>query len=239
MRKAHACRRKIDWRTGPRSSYLLGMKLYRFRYSPYARKVQTVLDLLRAEYDVHEVSYSQRDELAELTGGYIYVPVLVDAGQVLTESRDICNHLMARKDAEWLVPAPLEAGIWAYHDFCDGPLEDVTFRIASPDVRAQWKTPGERALYTLIKERKFGAGCVDRWLAEREPLIASFRRLFAPTERTLARQRFVFGERPTLADAALHGSSLMLEEAADGLLARVSPGLAEHAARMQAFLAQR
>lgn len=230
---------KIDWRLPPRSGYLLGMKLYRFRYSPYARKVQTVLDLLKAEYEVVEVSYSQRDELAELTGGYIYVPVLVDAGRVLTESRDICIHLMARKDAQWLVPAALEAGIWAYHEFCDGQLEDITFRIGSPDVRSQWKSPGERALYTLVKERKFGAGCVDRWLVEREQLIANFRKLFAPSERTLARQRFLFGERPTLADAALHGSSLMLEEAADGLLPRVSPALAEHAARMKAFLAQR
>lgn len=223
----------------PRTGYLLGMKLYRFRYSPYARKVQTVLELLKVQYDVVEVSYSQRDELAELTGGYVYVPVLVDAGKVLTESRDICSHLLARHDAQWLVPAALEAGVWAYHDFCDGALEDITFRIASPDVRTQWKSAGERALYTLVKERKFGAGCVERWLAEREQLIDNFRKLFAATERTLGRQRFVFGERPTLADAALHGSSLMLEEAAAGLLAQVSPALAEHAGRMKAFLAQR
>ncbi|HEX6243257.1 MAG TPA: glutathione S-transferase [Polyangiales bacterium] len=213
------------------------MKLYRFRYSPFARKVQTVLDLLAIEYDAIEVGYSQRDELAELTGGYILVPVLMDGGRVLTESRDICEYLLARPDAAWLSPAALEGAVWGYADFSDGPLEDLMFRIASPDVRAQWRSPGERALYTLVKERKFGAGCVDRWLRERDQLIAGARKLLAPTERTLKRQRFLFGERPTLADAALHGHSLMLEEASAELLPQVSEGLAEHAARMKAFLA--
>jgi glutathione S-transferase len=214
------------------------MKLYRFRYSPYARKVQTVLDLLKLEYDLVEVSYSQRDELAELTGGYIYVPVLVDAGRVHTESRDICEHLVAKPGAEWLVPLALDAGVWAYTDFVDSQVEDFAFRIASPDVRKQWASLGERALYTLIKERKFGAGCVERWLEERDALLAGLGRVLRATERTLQRQRFLFGERPTLADAALHGNSLMLDEASPQLLARVAP-LAEHATRMKAFLAAR
>ena len=35
------------------------MKLYRLRYSPYARKVQMVLDLLPLPYELVEVSYGQ------------------------------------------------------------------------------------------------------------------------------------------------------------------------------------
>jgi glutathione S-transferase len=215
------------------------MKLYRFRYSPFARKVQTVLDLLQCAYEPVEVAYSERDELAELTGGYIHVPVLVDAGRVVTESRDICEHLLARPGADWLAPPALEGAVWGYTDFSDGPLEDLMFRIASPDVRVQWRSPGERALYTMIKERKFGAGCIDRWASERHALIAGARRLLAPTVRTLERQRFVFGDRPTLADAALHGHALMLEEASPTLLPHVSEGLAEHSTRMKTFLATR
>ena len=70
------------------------MKLYRLRYSPYARKVQMLLDLLRRPYELIEVSYGDRNELATLTGGYIYVPVLVDdAGKVLCESRAICGDM--------------------------------------------------------------------------------------------------------------------------------------------------
>ena len=40
------------------------MKLYRFRYSGYARKVQMLLDLIGARYDLVEVPYGDREELA-------------------------------------------------------------------------------------------------------------------------------------------------------------------------------
>jgi glutathione S-transferase len=211
------------------------MKLYRFPHSPFARKVQTVLDLLRLEYEVVDVRYGERNELAELTGGYVYVPVLVDGSQVLTESRDICRYLVEQKGGEWLVPSPLEGPIWAYCDFADGPLEDLTFRIASPDTRPHWPTPSDRALYTMNKERKFGAGCIEQWLRDRDQLFARAQRLLAPTESTLRKQPFVFGDKPCLADAALHGHSLMLRHANPELLPRLSHALSEHAARMEAL----
>src|SRR5262245_52118424 len=124
------------------------MKLYRFRYSPYARKVQMLLDLMGARYDLVEVPYLDRDELATLTGGYVYVPVLVhDAGNVITESRTICERLLADPNAAArLTPSPWEGPIWAYADFTDGPLEDVMFRIASPAMRDRWARPTESAL---------------------------------------------------------------------------------------------
>ena len=215
------------------------MKLYRFHYSPFARKVQTLLDLLGLSYEAIDVQYGERNELATLTGGYVYVPVLVDDdGAAIIESRDICQRLLARPGAEWLAPSPLEGPIWGYADFVDNVVEDVAFRIASPDVREQWPSASDRALYNMNKERKFGAGCVDRWLREREQLSAKLRKLLAPSFGTLSKQPFLFGERPSLADAALHGQSLMLEAANPELLARVAEPLAEHARRMQAFLAR-
>jgi glutathione S-transferase len=214
------------------------MKLYRFRHSPFARKVQTVLELLRLEYEAVDVRYGERNELATLTGGYVYVPVLVDDdGAVIVESRDICQRLVERPGARWLVPSPLEGPIWAYCDFADGPLEDITFRIGSPDTREQWPTASDRALYTMNKERKFGPGCIESWRRDRDALIDRTRRLLAPSMMTLRQRRFLFGDRPTLADAALHGHSLMLREASPTLLLRVSEGLAEHARRMDEFLA--
>src|SRR5260221_10733525 len=174
------------------------MKLYRFRYSPYARKVQMLLDLLGARYDLIEVPYSDRTEIATVTGGYIYVPVLVDeAGKVIPESRDICEHLVASEAGARLVPAPWEGPIWAYADFVDGPLEDVMFRIASPAVRDAWPSASDRALYVLIKERKFGAGCVDAWERDRAAWIEKAKTFLAPTRRTLAAQPFLFGAAPT------------------------------------------
>lgn len=214
------------------------MKLFRFRYSPYARKVQMVLDLLRRPYELVEVPYGDRNELARLTGGYIYVPVLQDDdGVVVTESRRICEKLLAGGAGRTLVPSPFEGPIWAYADYCDGPLEDVLFRIASPMIRDAWAEPGDRALYNLIKERKFGPGCVDLWLADQSSLVARARHMLRPTLSTLEQQPFLFGARPTLADAALYGNLAMLREADAALLATLSPALEQYMARLEAAAA--
>ena len=215
--------------------YCSGMKLYRFRYSPYARKVQMLLDLLGAEYQLIEQSYADRSELSELTGGYIQVPVLLtEEGRAIVESRVICEHLLAGAASEKLVPAPLEGPIWAYADFVDGPLEDVLFRIASPDIRDAWPTAAERGLYVYIKERKFGAGCVDAWRRDRSQLIQRAQSLLAPTLRTLAQRPFLFGDSPSLADAALYGNCVMLEEARPELLSQISTQLVSYSRRLEA-----
>jgi len=194
------------------------MKLFKFDYSPYARKVQAVLDLMGAPYEAVEVPYGARRELVALTGGYLQVPVLVDeAGRVITESRRICEYLLEGDAARRLTPSPFEGPIWAYADFCDSPLEDVLFRVATPPLVAQKTTPEERALFVYIKERKFGSGCVERWATDREGLLAQGRKLLEPTARTLTVQPFLFGSEPTLADAALYGNFAMLA-AADGNL---------------------
>jgi glutathione S-transferase len=215
------------------------MKLYRTRHSPFARKVQMLLDLLPLEYELVEANYTDRSELARVTGGYIYVPVLVaDDGAVTVESRRICEQLLAGPAGQKLVPAPFEGPIWAYADFCDGPLEDVLFRVASPAIRDAWADPGARALFNLIKERKFGAGCVDAWRNDQPALLARGRHLLAPTLTTLEQQPFLFGARPTLADAALYGNLAMLEEADPALLRRLSPGLVAYKLRVEAARAR-
>jgi glutathione S-transferase len=212
------------------------MKLFRFRHSPFARKVQMVLDLLGTPHEVVDVPYVDRSEMARLTGGTIMVPVLVDdAGAVTIESRDICEKLIARTPGgARLTPAPLEGPIWAYADFIDGPVEDLLFRVASPFVRDQWKTDWERGLYVFSKERKFGAGCIDAWQRDREALLARARRLLAPSLSTLRQQSFLFGARPTLADAALYGVLAMLEAVNPELVSRCDPSLPAFARRVEA-----
>lgn len=140
--------------------------------------------------------------------------------------------------AAWLVPSPLEGPIWGYCDFADGPLEDLTFRIASPEVRDSWPSPSDRALYVMNKERKFGAGCVDAWQRDRELLLSRAQTLLEPSVSTLRKQSFLFGERPTLADAALYGSLLMLEVAGPALVAALSPTLVEYSSRMREAVAR-
>ncbi|HEY7371380.1 MAG TPA: glutathione S-transferase [Polyangia bacterium] len=216
------------------------MRLFRFRHSPFARKVQMVLELLGTPHDVVDVPYVDRSEMARLTGGYILVPVLVDdAGAVTVESRDICQKLLSGPAGARLVPAPLEGPIWAYADFIDGPVEDLLFRVASPFVRDQWKTDWERGLYVFSKERKFGAGCIDAWQRDRDGLLARARRLLAPSVSTLGRQSFLFGAGPTLADAALYGVCAMLEAVNPELVSRLDPALPPYLRRVEAAAPRR
>ncbi|MBI5503674.1 MAG: glutathione S-transferase family protein [Deltaproteobacteria bacterium] len=195
------------------------MKLYSFPYSCYARKAQMVLDLLGARYEVVDVPYGDRTELALLTGGYIQVPVLVDdAGEVTADSRSICKRLLDGPRGAELVPPPWQGPIWAYSDWCDGPLEDVCFRLATPGLRELFERPADRALYTFIKERKFGRGCVEEWKRSEEALLARTGEMLAPTIETLRRQSFLFGASPTLADASLYGLCFMLRAASPRFL---------------------
>jgi glutathione S-transferase len=215
------------------------MKLHRLSYSPYARKVQIVIELLRKPCEVIDVVYGNRSNLAQLTGGYIYVPVLeTDEGAVITESRSICEYLLQGAEGAKLVPSPLQGPIWAYADFADGPLEDVLFRIASPILRAAWADPWERALYTLVKERKFGAGCVDQWAKDQATLLERARVLLAPSVATLQQVPFLFGQSPTLADAALYGNLAMLEAADPALLDKLGPNLLDFMRRLERSAAQ-
>jgi glutathione S-transferase len=160
--------------------------------------------------------------------------LVTDDGEVLTESRVICEYLVSREPGKRLVPAPWEGPIWAYADFTDGPLEDMLFRIASPAVRDAWPTAFARALYVLVKERKFGAGCVDAWERDRAGLIERGRKLLEPSLQTLRTRPFLFGDRPTLADAALYGQCAMLDAGSQQLSAAISPELSSFAQRLEA-----
>ena len=185
------------------------MRLYRFPYSCYALKVQCLLGLagMRAEFE--DVPYGDRSGLVEVTGGYIHVPVLVDdAGKVHVDSRAIAQFIVAQVPR--LLASPREGPVWAYADWADQMLEDPCFKLVAPAIRRRFARPADRALYTLIKERKYGAGCVEAWEKSTGALLEQARAALAPTDQTLRVSPFLFGELPTLADAALWGQIAML-----------------------------
>jgi glutathione S-transferase len=186
------------------------MRLFRFPHSPYALKLQALLELMGRRYTVVDVGFLERGELLALSGG-LYVPALQEEdGTVTVDSRRIAERLVAQPGGAAMAPSPWEGPIWAVCDWIDGPLEELLFRLAAPSVRAAWTKPEERAFYTLIKERKFGAGCLEQWARDRTELIARSRSLLAPISRTLSAQPFLFGDKPTLADATLYGQFGML-----------------------------
>ena len=93
--------------------------------------------------------------------------------------------------------------------------------------------PSSVASAVLIKERKFGAGCIDAWQRDQGALIDAAERLLKPTLQTLAKRAFLFGDAPTLADAALYGLCAMIEEGNPRLLPRVSEQLVAFSRRVE------
>ena len=63
--------------------------------------------------------------------------------------------------------------------------------------------------------------------------------LLAPSLKTLAVCPFLFGDEPTLADAALYGQCVMLEEGDPKLLARIDEALVPFARRVEKKAAER
>ena len=209
------------------------IKLYRLDYSPFVHKVQRVLDLMGTDYDVVDVPYGDRTELAELTGGYIQVPVLSADGEVITDSRNICKWLVSQPSGRWLVPPDLAGAVWAYADWCDGPFEDVMFRISTPQIARRFARLADRALFVYIKERKYGTGCVAQWEREHDSLVEKAADLVQPSVETLRSEPFVFGAEPTLADAALFGQFAMLRTADPALPAKVSKAIVPWMQRLE------
>jgi glutathione S-transferase len=206
------------------------MKLFQFAYSPYAAKVRKCLELKGIAFELVEVPYLDRRELVRLTGGIIMLPVLADGDSVVCDSPRITEYLDQRY-APSLRPPPLGAAAAVFESWSDNVLEDVAFRLASPacEKRIAALNGGRedaRAMYRFVKERKFGAGCIDAWDKGAPELRARLFALIAPLVRTLEAQPFLLGARATLADAAVYGNLYMLEWAMPGWIGEHVPELA-------------
>jgi glutathione S-transferase len=184
----------------------MAARLFQFVSSPFCAKVRKILEFKGVEHEVVEVDYVERKELV-VASGQIMVPALrLDSGETIVDSTKIALRL------EELVPQPtlLPPGWRGMHrvlnDYIDNPLEDVLFRAAVPDELVHWRRrgPDREALWRLIRERRFGAGFVDRMVAERDAHWRCAMDALGPFEETLENKAFLLG-RIGLADFALYG----------------------------------
>ena len=96
-------------------------------------------------------------------------------------------------------------------DYIDNQLEDSVYRVALADELAYYSRQGadRAALWRLIRERKYGAGFVDRVIADHAANWERARAALAPFEEQLASVPFLTG-RIGLADFALYGQLFYL-----------------------------
>jgi len=181
-------------------------RLYQFGSSPYCAKVRKILDFKGIEYEIVEVDYLERKELLAASGQLTVPALTLDGGETIVDSARIAARLEALQPEPTILPSGWRGMHRVLAGFIDNQLEDALFRAAIPDQLAYWRERGnDRAeLWRLIRERKYGAGFVDRVIAGHRAELALATAALAPFEEALAERPFLFG-RIGLADFALYG----------------------------------
>ncbi|MFO0595885.1 MAG: glutathione S-transferase family protein [Myxococcaceae bacterium] len=210
------------------------MRLFQFHYSPFADKVRTCLALKGLSAELVEVKYLQRAELVKVSGG-VGIPVLVDGTAVVSDSPRIVEYLDA-KGTPWLRSDPLSLVL---EQWAESVLEDTAFRLACPgleDLIGREQGDEAKAMFRLVKERKYGAGIVATWRAEQQKWLAETKNLLTPIARVVSEHDWVLrGGKPSVADAAIAGQLHMVDCALPGLLASELPALGKWVQRLRSF----
>jgi glutathione S-transferase len=201
------------------------VKLYQFPYSPFAAKVRIGLKAKGLACELVDVPYLERQELVAISGG-VMVPVLVDGETVVKDSPAI----MAYLDQHY-APSLRESQLAVIiEQWADGAVEDVAFRLACPGmeelvVSTNGGRADVRAMFRLVKERRYGVGCIEAWKHDAVTYSAHLKSLLAPVVAVLERQPYLLGESLSLADAAVVGQLSMVEASVPGWLKANLPAL--------------
>ncbi len=207
------------------------MRLLQFPYSPFAAKLRTILKLKNLACEVVDVPYLDRAELVKLTGT-IYVPVLHDGDTVVSDSARIVEYL-EKKGGPTVYGDPLASVL---EQWADEYFEEFAFKLACPGLEERMgREQGleAKALFTLIKERRYGAGCIAQWKRDEAQWRENTLKLLAPIAQTLTKRAWLVGESPSVADAALAGQLTMVEFAFPNFVATHVPALSAWYAKLK------
>lgn len=184
--------------------------LYQLEHSPFCIGITRLLTALGVEHSVKNVSAGDRREIIELTkSGSYQVPVLEHEGRVIFEptgdSQNVPYYIEEQFGGGRLFPAALEGLQNILIPHIENEVEGITFKLTDPHFLATIADPVEKIMVLRHKERKFGTGCEERWLAERESLGAQAAAILRPFDQILAHQPWLLGPAPVYTDFLLYG----------------------------------
>lgn len=182
------------------------LRLYQFLGSPFCAKVRKILDFKGADYEVVEVDYLERRELLAASGQIMVPALTLEDGSTLSDSARIADRLEDLYPEPTLLPSGWGGMHRAMADYIDNHLEEQIFAAALPDELAHYRSQGRdrEAFWRLIRERKYGAGFVDRIIAEHPAHLARAVEALKRFEDAIGERAFLFG-RIGLADFCLYG----------------------------------
>ncbi|HKF28239.1 MAG TPA: glutathione S-transferase family protein, partial [Candidatus Binataceae bacterium] len=169
-------------------------------------KVRKVLDFKDVDYEIVEVDYLERKELL-ITSEQLMVPVLTLAsGETIVDSARIVRRLEELYPEPTVLPPTWSGMHQVLADYIDTQLEDALFGASIPDKLAFFRRQGRdrEALWRMVRDRKYGAGFVDKMISEHGVQQGRALQALLPFEQALSDRAFLLG-RIGLADFALFG----------------------------------
>ena len=214
-------------------------RLYQFLGSPFCAKVRKILEFKGVDFEVVELDYLERKELV-LASGQMTVPALTLAGgETIVDSAAIADRLEALYPEPTIMP-PGWAGLHrVLAQYIDNQLEESIYPVALADEREYYTRQGidRGALWTFIRERKFGKGFVDRVIADDQANWEHLHEALAPFEAQLEGKAFLTG-RIGLADFCLYGQLYYLAFTGELKIPRALPNLRAYFGRIDRISSQ-
>jgi glutathione S-transferase len=185
------------------------IELIQFPWSPFCLVQRRILDFSGARFKTSNLKLTgDRSFIWKLTKERYYaVPVIRDGRNIVFETGEdsqVIGKYLDQKLKLGLFPAELEgeqAILWRY---LENDIEGLTFKLNDAYYREN-VTKADQLSYIRHKERKFGRGCLDQWLASSKQLQAQLAERLLPFEEMLSYRPYLLGDRPRFVDFDLLG----------------------------------
>ena len=185
------------------------IELIQFPWSPFCLVQRRILDFSGARFKTTNLKLTgDRSFIWKLTKERYYaVPVIRDGRNIVFETGEdsqVIGKYLDQKLKLGLFRAALEGEqsiLWRY---IENDIEGLTFKLNDAYYRENVTKPDQLS-YIRHKERKFGRGCLDQWLADNKKLQAQLAERLLPFEEMLTYRPFLLGDRPRFVDFDLLG----------------------------------
>ncbi len=184
------------------------LELVQFPWSNYCLVQKRILAFSGVPFKLINIPPSDRSVVWRMTRKrYYQVPILRDGRAVIFETEEysqvIAKYLEAKLQLGLFPPVwdGLQKIIWRH---IESEIEGVTFKLNDAYYQ-EFVPPEERLDYLRFKERKFGRGCLKRWLQEQKAIYAELTEKLIPFEQMLGTRPFLLDDRPRFVDFDLWG----------------------------------
>jgi len=185
------------------------IELIQFPWSPFCLVQRRILEFSGRRFKTTNLQLTgDRSLVWKVTKQRYYaVPVIRDGRNVVFETDEdsqVIGKYLDQKLGLGLFPADLEGEqsiLWRY---IENEIEGLTFKLNDAYFREN-VAAADQLSYLRHKERKFGRGCLDQWLAQQKPLLAQLESRLLPFEEMLSYRPFLLGNRPRFVDFDLLG----------------------------------